>query len=477
MTFESATLRRHDAAAGDPPVGDLSRADRILAEQVRLLAQSAFAAPINAINAAVVAAVLSDSFPLVARIIWVGAATVVVALRLELRRRYRGAATADRRAAHWARLFVAGSTASGLLWGVLAAALPFFGQPRDFVFVTLVTAGMTAGALTTLSAYFPAYLGYLLGAGLPLAVACLINPEADFIALGFLMLAYIAIVAVAARSANSSMIRNLRLEIANLGLSESLSVARHDLEVLASEKWSTLAHLSHELRTPLNAILGFSEVMRDQLYGALGHPRYREYAGHMHSSGRHLLDLVNDILDLSSSQGGALALSEHDIDVGETVETCHDLVLLRAERRQIGLVRNVAQGLPHLRADETKLRQILLNLLSNAIKFTPPGGTVSLAASSAADGGILIEVSDTGAGMSAEDLPRAMLPFVRLANPMTSESEGTGLGLPLSKRLAELHGATLTITSAIGVGTVCSLRFPAWRSIAAAGTPGAAAGS
>jgi two-component system cell cycle sensor histidine kinase PleC len=471
MTFESATSQRHDAATGDPPVGDLTRADRILAEQVRLLEQSTFAVPANAVNSAVVVAVLSDSFPVVARIVWVGAATIVVALRMEFRRRYRGAADADRHAAYWARLFVAGSAASGLLWGVLAAGLPLFGQPRDFVFVTLVIAGMTAGALTSSAAYFPAYLGYLLTAGLPLAAACLIDREAEFVALGFLMLAYLAIVAVAARNANRLIIRTVKLQIANLALSESLSAARRRLEAGASEKWSTLAHLSHELRTPLNAILGFSEVMRDQLYGTLGHPRYHEYASHMHNSGRHLLDLVNDILDLSGSEAGALVLSERDVDVGEMVETCHDLVLLRAEQRQLRLGRTIAPGLPSLRADETKLRRILLNLLSNAIKFTPPGGAVSLTASTADDGGILLEISDTGSGMSVQDLPRALLPFVRLANPLTSESEGTGLGLPLSKRLAELHGATLTIASTIGVGTVCSLRFPAWRSLAEAPPP------
>ncbi|HEX3500825.1 MAG TPA: hypothetical protein VHT04_16025 [Stellaceae bacterium] len=165
MTFESAPSRRHDPPAGDRPAGDLSRAERVLGEQVRLLAQSTFAAPASAINAAIVAAVLSDGFSLAARLLWVTVAIVVVAWRMALRRRYRRAAAADRRAAYWARRFVVGSTASGLLWGALAAALPVYGQRRDFVFITLVTAGMTAGALTSQSAYFPAYLGYLLAAG------------------------------------------------------------------------------------------------------------------------------------------------------------------------------------------------------------------------------------------------------------------------------------------------------------------------
>jgi two-component system cell cycle sensor histidine kinase PleC len=468
MTFGSATTQRHDLAAGDGPAGASSRADRILGEQVRQLAQSTFAAPSNAINAAIVAAVLSHGFPVIARLLWVAAAILVVAWRMALRRRYRRAAGGERRATLWARRFVVGSTASGLLWGTLAAGLPFFGQPRDFVFVTLVTAGMTAGALTSQAAYFPAYLGYLLAAGLPLAAVCLLSSQADFVALGFLMLIYIAIVGVAARNANRAILRTIKLQIANLTLSESLSAARGQLETITNEKWNTLAHLSHELRTPLNAILGFSEVMRDQLYGALGDPRYRNYASHVYRSGRHLLDLVNDILDLSRSEAGVMVLAEREVDVGEVVETCHDLVLLRAEQQQLRLSRSVAPGLPRLRADETKLRQILLNLLSNAIKFTPPGGAVAIAASRAADGGIVIEISDTGAGMSAADLPRAMLPFVRLANPLTRDSEGTGLGLPLSKRLAELHGGTLTMTSTEGAGTLCRVHFPPWRSVAGA---------
>jgi two-component system, cell cycle sensor histidine kinase PleC len=466
MTLEDATSRLRDPAGEAGPTGDLSRADRILAEQIRLLAQSTFAAPANAINAAIVAAVLSKGFPLFARLLWVGAAIAVVAWRMALRRRYRRAAAAERRGAYWARLFVVGGAASGLIWGALAAALPFFGAPRDFFFVTLVTAGMTAGALTSQAAYLPAYFGYLVAAGLPLAGACLVNPEADFVALGFLMLVYMAILAVTARHANRAIIRTVKLQIANLALSESLSAARSQLETLTNEKWRTLAHLSHELRTPLNAILGFSEVMRDQLYGALGDPRYRDYANHLHSSGRHLLDVIGDLLDLSRSEAGVMVLAERDVDIGEMIETCHDLVLLRAEAQQLRLFRSVAPGLPRLRADETKLRQILLNLLSNAIKFTLPGGAVTIAADRAPDGGIVIEVSDTGLGISEADLPRAMLPFVRLANPLTRESEGTGLGLPLSKRLVELHGGTLTMTSAEGVGTVCRVHFPAWRNVA-----------
>jgi two-component system cell cycle sensor histidine kinase PleC len=469
MTLDRAPPQGLRPAAEPVAAGELSRANRILAEQVRVLAQSTFAAPSNAINAAVVAAVLSDGFPRIARLLWVGAAIAVVAWRMALRKRYRRAAGAERRGAYWARHFVIGSTASGLIWGALAAALPFFGAPRDFLFVTLVTAGMTAGALTSQAAYLPAYLGYLLAAGVPLAGACLLNPQADFVALGFLMLIYMAILAVTARHTNRAIVRTVKLQIANLALSDSLSAARSQLETLTNEKWSTLAHLSHELRTPLNAILGFSEVMRDQLYGPLGDPRYHDYAKHVHSSGRHLLDLIGDILDLSRSEAGVMVLAERDVDIGEMIETCHDLVLLRAETQQLRLVRRIASGLPRLRADETKLRQILLNLLSNAIKFTPPGGTVTIAADRVADGGTVVEVSDTGLGIRAEDLPRAMLPFVRLANPLTRESEGTGLGLPLSKRLAELHGGTLTMTSSEGVGTVCRVHFPAWRNVAARG--------
>ena len=160
------------------------------------------------------------------------------------------------------------------------------------------------------------------------------------------------------------------------------------------------------------------------------------------------------------ASSSTLLLSESDIDIAALIEGCVNLIASRAERQRLRIIRSVQHGLPALRADETKLRQILLNLLTNAVKFTPPGGEITIMACLSGDGGITISVADTGVGMASADIPRAMAPFVRLENALVQETEGVGLGLPLCKRLAELHDAELAVASELGMGTTCTIRFP-----------------
>ncbi|MBI1774271.1 MAG: HAMP domain-containing histidine kinase [Proteobacteria bacterium] len=214
----------------------------------------------------------------------------------------------------------------------------------------------------------------------------------------------------------------------------------------------------------MTAILGFSEAIRDQVFGPLGDPRYRDYADHVHSSGRHLLDLASELLDLSQGESGMLPLFESEVDIAALIERCAAIMAPRTEAQQLSLILRVDPGLPLLAADETRLRQILLNLLTNAVKFTLPPGEITIAAEAAMDGGIVVSVTDTGIGMKPEDIPRALEPFVRLATPLVRRTEGVGLGLPLCKRLAELHGAAFEVQSQLGKGTVCTVRFPASRS-------------
>jgi two-component system cell cycle sensor histidine kinase PleC len=358
-----------------------------------------------------------------------------------------------------------------MLWGAVCAALPFFGQPLDFLFVTLVAAAMSAAAMTSLSAYFPAYLCYLLPFIVPPGLAFLVTRGPDYPLLGVLILIYAVVLAGAGRNLNRAIVRTLELKTANAQLNQALSSTHAELDLARQDKWRSFAHLSHELRTPLTAILGFSEAIRDQLLGPLGNPRYGDYARHVHSSGQHLLNLASEILTFSQGEAGALPLSESELDVAALIEQCVDLVSARAEQQRLRLIRSLQHGLPHLFADETKLRQILLNLLTNAIKFTPPEGEIAIMARRSEEGGITISVADSGVGMAASDIPRALAPFVRLENALVQETEGVGLGLPLCKRLAELHGAELVITSEPGLGTTCTLRFPPSRTCAGAATP------
>jgi len=220
-----------------------------------------------------------------------------------------------------------------------------------------------------------------------------------------------------------------------------------------------LATMSHELRTPLNAIIGFAEFVGTDICGPLS-DKQRAYIGDIHRAGTHLLALVNDVLDLSRVDARHLALDEDVVDLGETIDGTLTMVALRAEEAGIELHSAVAADLPLVRADPRRLRQVLLNLLSNALKFTPKGGAVTLTAQRR-DATIALAVADTGIGMTPEHIAIALAPFGQVDNRLARRYEGTGLGLPLVKRLVELHGGTLAIDSALGRGTTVTVLLPA----------------
>ena len=219
-----------------------------------------------------------------------------------------------------------------------------------------------------------------------------------------------------------------------------------------------LASVTHELRTPLNAIIGFSDVMRNEVFGPVGHTKYREYADHIRSSGMHLADLVSDLLDMSKIEAGKFTIERSVCDVKTLAEESFAMVRPQADEAGVELVLDVADGAT-LSADARALRQSFVNLLSNAVKFTPSEGRVTLSAR--ADGGdMVITIADTGVGIPEKDLARIGKPFEQVEGAMQRLHKGTGLGLSLVKSLAELHGGTMTITSALGDGTTVTLRLP-----------------
>jgi signal transduction histidine kinase len=251
--------------------------------------------------------------------------------------------------------------------------------------------------------------------------------------------------------------RAIRYAIERKRIELQLVEAKEKAELASRAKSQFLANMSHELRTPLNAIIGFSEVLASDLAAA---ERNRvEYARDIHSSGAHLLQIINEILDLSKIEAGKLELELEPVSVGGVVAACCRLVAERAAEAGLTIDVAAALDLPTLKADEHKLKQVVLNLLSNAVKFTPSGGSISIRAAVEGEA-LVIAVSDTGIGIAEGDIPKALAPFIQLDSTLARRYPGTGLGLSLSKSLVELHGGEFRLDSALGQGTTVTLRFP-----------------
>ncbi len=248
-----------------------------------------------------------------------------------------------------------------------------------------------------------------------------------------------------------------------VAICEGVAAAR-DAAIYANHaKSQFLAHMSHELRTPLNAILGFSEIIGDEILGPVTPPKYREYAGDIHQSGTHLLELINDILDLAKIEAGKLEIEDGEVDVPRAIEASLRFVKERASKAGIALKTEIDADLPVLRADERMVKQMLINLLTNAVKFTPNRGEVAVLATLDRFGALRLSVRDTGVGIAAEDIPKVLKNFGQADNSRAGVSEGTGLGLPLVMSMIEMHGGSLDIESELDAGTTATICFPSDR--------------
>jgi len=425
---------------------------------------SAFAAV--AVFVAVVAATASYwvTLPLAAG--WGTAALATLALNWLICRRFLGTPPEDARLAYWRRQFAITEALFGLAFGALAflpTAEP--GQLGVFAFGALLTAiavtGMVASNLPQAVIWGTLPMAVFGGAAMAMTQAFV-----GYTMAGFVMIAEGFFVLLAIRLHETSLtVLEYRAEkdalIAELEQAKAVSDdSRRRAEEANLAKSRFLATMSHELRTPLNAILGFSEIMKGEVFGPMGNDHYREYVTDIHNSGTHLLNLINEILDLSRIEAGRYALNEEAVRLADVVEDCHHLIKLKAKTKGLTIHEQFEPNLPKLWADERGLRQIVLNLLSNAVKFTPTGGEIWLKMGWTAGGGQYVSVRDNGPGIPEEEIPIVLSAFGQGSLAIKTAEQGTGLGLPIVQALVNMHGGSFDLRSKLREGTEVTVTFP-----------------
>jgi two-component system, cell cycle sensor histidine kinase PleC len=363
----------------------------------------------------------------------------------------------------------------------------FYGLAWMFILINPVGVDESSGTFMLFVMLLVVAVSSMLASSLPMAAFAATFPVTAAIALHFALLGtlrdtILAIMALTAQGYFAALAYRLysttlatlhaRAEkdalIGELEQAKAISdEARKRAEAANISKSRFLAQMSHELRTPLNAILGFSEVMKSEVFGEHAVPAYKEYSGDIHNSGVHLLGLINEILDLSRIEAGRYELNEESVSLTGIVEDCHHLLKIRASNRGITVHEMFEPDLPRLWADERAIRQICLNLLSNAIKFTPQGGEIWLKVGWTASGGQYMSVTDTGPGIPEEEIPIVLASFGQGSNSIKSAEQGAGLGLPIAKSLVDLHGGTFTLKSKLRIGTEVVVTFPPERVVAA----------
>ncbi len=245
----------------------------------------------------------------------------------------------------------------------------------------------------------------------------------------------------------------------------ALRQAKEEADAASRAKSEFLGTMSHELRTPLNAIIGFTEIMKEGVMGPLDNPHYRSYVADIHFSSTHLLNLINEILDVTKAEAGKLEVQEQVFDLRNVIEAVVRISGPPIDKAGVTVTIDLPADLPRLRADEGKTRQVFFNLISNAVKFTPPGGRIDISGRFDSDTGLSVTVVDTGIGIAPQDLKRVLEPFVQVDSSLSRRHQGTGLGLPAVKGIMELHHGTIELQSTAGAGTAVTITFPPERAV------------
>lgn len=402
--------------------------------------------------------------------VWLALVITNLALSSRLSTRFLALPADSVRTRLWRRIFVLMAALQGTVWSLIVLMLVHSADPNVLsftLFVMLLLAAMTAmvAAPSPLAVYWG-----LAPIALSVAVFMVVKHQYDSLPLTMLAVGALVYFIVLASRLHQNSVDTLFFQgekdslIGELEQAKANSdEARRRAEEANLAKSRFLATMSHELRTPLNAILGFSEVMKSELFGPHSVAAYKEYSLDIHSSGQHLLTLINEILDLSRVEAGRMQLQEESVSLTGVVEDCRHLLNLRAKKRDLTVSETIEPNLPRVWADERALRQITLNLLSNAIKFTPQGGAIVIKVGWTQAGGQYLSIRDNGPGIPESEIPVVMSSFGRGTLAQKNADEGSGLGLPIVKGLVELHGGLFQLRSKLRQGTEAIVVLPPQR--------------
>ena len=367
----------------------------------------------------------------------------------------------------WRRKFTCLELVSGITWGGMAVVGLGVADTASHVFMLASLIVLLAIRMTFASAVMEILYVSTIPMTLAVVVRLLMQGHPFYVAMAAMAIGLHVYFILLAKGLNSTALTMLEFRaekdalIAEIEEEKSISdEARRRAEAANIAKSRFLATMSHELRTPLNAILGFSEVMKAELLGPIENASYREYAGNIHASGRHLLQLINEILDLSRIEAGRYELNEEPVRLVDIVEDCRRLLALRAESKGLQMALEFDKGIDEIWADERAIRQISLNLMSNALKFTPRGGRIVLTVTQTSEGDQRLSVRDTGPGIPQEEIPRVMQAFGQGSLAHQTAEGGTGLGLPIVQNLVKLHGGTFELNSELRKGTDAVVILP-----------------
>jgi two-component system, cell cycle sensor histidine kinase PleC len=367
----------------------------------------------------------------------------------------------------WFARFVGMQIVISTLWGVMPWLLWDTGNALNHIFLALAVVSVLAWFVVSRANHLDMFLASIVPLVAMADIRCLLGGTMLGAGIAIALTLYAMQLFYDGRRLTSRLDEDSRLRFEVEDLARELEEARDEAlrkrfeaETANASKTAFLANMSHELRTPLNAILGFSEIIAKECFGAIEIPRYTEYASDIHSSGAHLLSLINDLLDVAKIEAGRMDIQPEVLDVERTLDVALKLVGAKARERHQELSIEIAPGAPELFADERALKQILINLVSNAVKFTPEGGHIEVIAGRAPSGDFQIMVQDNGPGIPREKLDRIFTPFNQVDNRYDRQGGGTGLGLALVRGLAELHGGRAWIESEQGKGCRAYVVFP-----------------